>query len=95
MTCDHLIELENALIADGIKETSREQAWGRNCREWVYFDCVLDLSSLRKRFLFADCVENHSHIGTHDGCEQGFYCTKCLDGIMGAHPHQSGKKIYK
>ena len=36
MTCEHLIELERAIIAAGIRETSRGQAWSRNCREWVY-----------------------------------------------------------
>ena len=66
-----------------------------NCREWVYFDCVLDLAALRKRFSFADCVHDHEHIGTHDGCEQGFYCSECHDGIMGKHPQQESENIYR
>jgi hypothetical protein len=43
MTCEHLLPLEEALLAEGIRETSRGQAWSENCREWVYFDCRLDL----------------------------------------------------
>lgn len=95
MTCEHLKDLEKAIIADGIKETFRGQAWGRNCREWVYFDCILDLAGLRKRFSLPSSVEDHEHIGTHDGCEKGFYCTVCKDGIMGLHPKQRLKQIYK
>ncbi len=94
MTCEHLIELENLLTASSIKETSRGQAWGRNCREWVYFDCILDLPSLRERLPFADCVEDHEHLGTHDGCEKGLYCAKCQDGIMGIHPEQGTGKVF-
>lgn len=95
MTCEHLIDLENALIADGIKETFRGEAWGRNCREWVYFDCILDLPALRKRFSLPPCVKDHEHLGTHDGCEQGFYCSQCYDGIMGVHPKQAERKVFR
>ena len=42
MTCEHLRQLENEMIAAGVRQTCRGQAWTGNCREWVYSDCYLD-----------------------------------------------------
>jgi len=96
MVCEHLSELENQLTAIGIKETFRGQAWGKNCREWVYFDCYLDRDSLRKRITFDRCVLNHDHLGTHDGQEAGFVCDIHKDAIMGVHEIcKNGKKIIR
>ncbi len=86
MVCEHLRPLEEALIAAGIRETFRGQAWSDNCREWVYFDCVLNLASLRQRIAFAPCVIDHEHRGTHSGQEAGFVCEACHDAIVGNHP---------
>ncbi|MEZ5960444.1 MAG: hypothetical protein R3C30_08445 [Hyphomonadaceae bacterium] len=86
MVCEHLSALESELLAHGVEVTSRGQAWSKNCREWVYFACRLDLPALRERFAFAPCVEDHLHRGTHDGSEAGFVCNQCLDGVMGALP---------
>lgn len=86
MVCEHLRPLEEALTQAGIREVYRGQAWSQNCREWVYFACVLDLRSLRQRFALPSCVVDHEHRGTHDGREAGFVCELCHDGIMGHHP---------
>jgi hypothetical protein len=88
MVCEHLRQLEQELLQSGVKETYRGQAWSHNCREWVYFHCVLDLVALRERMQFDACVEDHEHRGTHDGSETGFVCTQCHDGIMGVLPKQ-------
>ena len=85
MVCEHLRELEQAMIKAGMKITYRGQAW-TEAREWVYFDCVIDLDACRKQFSLPDIVVDHVHCGTHDGTEQGFSCEKCKDGIMGRHP---------
>ncbi len=69
MVCEHLSALEAEMLQRGVKETYRGQTWSRNCREWVYFDCYLDLVALRARFTFAPCVIDHIHRGTHDGAE--------------------------
>lgn len=90
MICEHLAALERELIAAGVKQTYRGQAWSKNCRTWVYFACVLDRSSLRARFGFARCVEDHVHRGVHDGAEAGFVCTACKDAVMGRHPEAAG-----
>lgn len=86
MTCEHLIELERALVKAGIKETFRGQAWSQNCREWVYFDCFIPTRLIRERFKLAECVKDHEHRGTHDGQESGLVCELHGDGIMGHHP---------
>ena len=46
MVCEHLVALEEALLAAGVPVTSRGQAWTDNCHEWVYFDVVLDVEAL-------------------------------------------------
>ena len=86
MTCEHLIELEEYLISEGAEVTYRGQAWSENCREWVYFRCVLDLAKCRQKFSFPEFVVDHVLRGTHEGSEQGLWCKRCLDGVMGIHP---------
>jgi hypothetical protein len=90
MVCEHLVPLEQALLAAGMRETFRGRAWSDNCREWVYFACVLNRAALRERLALPDCVQEHEHRGTHDGQEAGFVCTACHDGIMGLHPACAG-----
>ena len=85
MVCEHLRPLESELIGLGIRETARGQVWTKNCREWVYFDCWLDLESVRKRMAFDACVIDHVHRGTHEGSETGFVCRIHHDGVMGVH----------
>ena len=85
MVCEHLSELEQALIVENIPETYRSQPWTSNCPEWVYFACWLDRSAIRSRFSIADCVVGHDHLGTHDGQEAGLVCNECNDAIMGVH----------
>ena len=94
MICEHLIELEKAITAAGFRETFRGAAWSQNCREWVYFDCVLPLDRIREKFQFAECVKDHSHCGTHDGQEAGFVCVIHKDGVMGQHPEDPNAKRY-
>ncbi len=95
MICEHLRPLERAIIARGIAETFRGQAWSMNCREWVYFDCFIDTEAVRRTFNLADCVSEHLHRGTHDGEERGFVCSQCHDGIMGRYEHAPGVMIFK
>ena len=90
MTCEHLIELEQALVDQGFRETFRGKAWSRNVGEWVYFDVCFDMPAVRARFRFEPCVIEHKHRGTHDGQEAGFECVEHWDGIMGRHPEYCG-----
>jgi hypothetical protein len=83
--CEHLAELEQALIEAGVRVTFRGKPWSTCCREWVYFTCWLDRPAIRERFSLADCVIDHDHRGTHDGQEAGLVCNVCHDAIMGAH----------
>jgi hypothetical protein len=85
MVCEHLAEIERALLAAKVSETFRGQPWTSNCREWVYFACWLDRPAIRGRYKLAECVIDHDHRGTHDGQEAGLVCSTCHDAIMGAH----------
>ncbi len=86
MLCEHLSELEAAILGRGIAETYRGQPWTDRCREWAYFNCLIDPETTREQFSLADCVRHHEHFGTHDGQESGFVCSKCNDAVMGLHP---------
>ena len=90
MTCNHLREVEEAMIAKGIIEKFRGRAWAQDCREWVYFDCYIDIAAVRQMFKLDACVRDHSHRGTHDGSENGIECEKCKDGIMGMYERKKG-----
>ncbi len=83
MVCPHLSALETELLNAGIKETFRGAAWSKNCREWVYFDIVLDTTAIAARMNFASCVRVHENLDPKSGTERGFECTECQDAIMG------------
>jgi hypothetical protein len=92
MVCEHLAPLEKYILDSGLKETSRGQAWSSNCREWVYFDVVLDTPTLQERFAFPECVEIHENLDPKSGTERGFYCKQCHDGVMGL---LKGERIFR
>lgn len=93
--CTHLILLEQALRDAGIKETFRGKPWSKNCREWVYYDCVFDLPQLQHRFNFDPYVKWHTNEDNRSGMEAGFICESCNDAVIGIHPHfGSGKIIF-
>ena len=83
--CEHLQPLVDHLIATGNMVTFAGQAWSDNCRLWVYFNCILNIETLRQKFNLAPCVKLHSHRGTHDGAETGFVCWEHQDGVMGRY----------
>ncbi|OAQ43516.1 hypothetical protein A5893_17165 [Pedobacter psychrophilus] len=91
--CEHLIGLETELKEKGIKETFRGKAWSENCREWVYYDCVLNLEKINNRYNFPDCVKIHINDDNKSGMESGFYCEVCKDAIMGIHAYFGENKI--
>lgn len=90
--CEHLYTLDHELKTKGIKETYRGQAWSKNCREWVYYDCILDLDKLQTRYDFPDLINRHVNDDMKSGTESGFVCSLCNDAVMGLHPdHSQGK----
>ena len=94
MICEHLKPLEQAIHARGIKETFRGKPWSMNCREWVYFDCYLDLAAIRQQFPLAQSIQDHVHRGTHDGEERGLVCMTCQDAIVGAYEKRPGMSVF-
>lgn len=95
MVCEHLAPVEQALLNEGIPVTFRGQAWSRNCREWVYFDCFLDIAAIRARHALPACVHDHAHRGTHDGQERGLVCMQCHDAIMGFYERVAAKPVFR
>ncbi|GAB4422170.1 MAG: hypothetical protein OHK0039_37990 [Bacteroidia bacterium] len=88
--CEHLTALDDELKAKGIRETFWGQPWSANCREWVYYDCVLALEALRQRHRLPDFVKVHINDDDKSGLEAGFYCEVCKDAVMGQHPRVGG-----
>jgi hypothetical protein len=84
--CEHLEALDQALADAGFTKTFRGAAWSMNCREWVYYSCVLDQKVIRQKFALPECVKDHAHRGTHDGQEAGFVCELHHDAVMGYYP---------
>ena len=84
--CEHLIDVERALAAAGHRETFRGQAWSDNCREWVYFDTVLDLAALRAAHRLSAVVIDHRNEDQRSGTEQGLVGTIHDDAVMGLLP---------
>lgn len=91
MVCQHLAKLENELVRANVKETYRGKVWTKNCREWVYFDIVLQTESLSARLNLPSFVRVHENLDTKSGTERGFVCEICKDGIMG---HISGGETF-
>lgn len=91
--CEHLKELDIELKAKGIEETFRGEAWSDNAREWVYYDCILNLEKLQQRFNFPDFVTIHINNDVKSGMEAGFYCEKCQDAVMGLPPNIGQGKV--
>ena len=91
--CEHLKKLDSDLQAKGIKETFRGEAWSNNAREWVYYDCVLNLVSLRREYDFPDFITDHVNDDQRSGTESGFYCELCQDAVMGHHPKFASGKV--
>jgi hypothetical protein len=91
--CEHLKPLENYIKEQNIVETFRGQAWSDNCREWIYFDCILETEKLKSRFNLASFVVTHENKDLKSGTELGLVCTKCNDAIMGLHPKYSSKNV--
>jgi hypothetical protein len=90
--CEHLQPLENYLIERKVNEYFRGKAWSENCREWIYFDCVLKTESLKLKFNFPTFVVTHENLDIKSGMELGLVCNKCQDAIMGFHPNFPSSK---
>jgi hypothetical protein len=93
--CEHLLEAQKYVRSQGVAVSDVLSPWSENCRNWVYFvGVVLDAEALKKRFSLPQCVVVHSHLGTHDGAEQGLVCSVHHDALMGLHPQLArGAKV--
>jgi hypothetical protein len=93
--CEHLQPLEAAILAAGITETFRGQAWSSNCREWVYFDCCLEVEAIRRQFELPVFVVNHVNDDSKSGREAGLVCKECHDAVIGLHKDDAtGKRVF-
>lgn len=87
--CIHLKSLEDFLKSENIAEVYRGQVWSKNCREWIYYDVILNPQKLKDKFHFDATIIIHDYKDIKVGSELGLVCTLCNDAIMGAHPNSS------
>lgn len=88
--CEHLRALRDELMAAGIPEQFVHPpplSQPQEPRRTWYFECVLDVERLRRRYDLPDFVVDEGHWGTHDGEELGFHCEPDDSWILGHHPH--------
>lgn len=87
--CEHLSPLEQYLASLQIRETFRGQAWSDNCKEWIYYDCILSTGALKEKFNLPSFIIKHENTDLRSGTELGLVCTQCNDAIIGLHPEFS------
>ena len=58
-----------------------------NSREWVYYDCVLNMQEIRVRFELPGFIEAHINDDFKSGPERGFVCTRCQDAVISIYPN--------
>jgi hypothetical protein len=85
--CRHLIKLDDYIKNNCVKELFRGKAWSKNCNEWVYYDCIINIDKIKQKMGFDDCVKIHEYNDFRIANELGFYCNICKDGIMGFSPN--------
>lgn len=90
--CTHLEKVVEYLTHHAIKEAWRGQPWTDNCREWIYYDAVLDPVFLQRHLSLDACIEMHDYSDIKAGSERGLFCTICKDGVMGMHPNDQQAK---
>lgn len=95
MPCEHLSSLEEAIRAAGFDCTLRGQALSKVEGVWAYYNCIMDVDELRRKFALPSTIETHSHRGTHDGSELGFICRTCGTGLMGELRPESGARVFR
>lgn len=94
LVCKHLSTLESELKSSNILETFNGQAWSLNCRQWIYYDCYIDIINLRKRIKLEECVVDYEYLDFKVGSEAGLYCTVCKDAIIGIHKSKVTDRTY-
>jgi hypothetical protein len=68
--------LDNYVRNKNVKELFRGNAWSKNCREWVYYDCVLNVKKLKEKFSFNNCVIIREYNDIKVANELGFFCNR-------------------
>lgn len=84
--CEHLRPVGEHLRAAGFRVVHAGTPWSKNCRYWVYFDAVLDVDDLRRRFALPATVELHENLDPKSGTERGLVCSLDHDGVLGRLP---------
>lgn len=91
--CEHLRPVGEHLRSTGASVNSAGQPWSQNCRYWVYFNVVLDVDDLRRRFALPAEVAVHENADPKSGTERGLVCEMHHDAVMGYHPNDRPRAV--
>lgn len=78
-----LREIARHLLEKNITMTFYGRTWTKQTADWMYFDTVLDIEGLQKKFNFGDHIQNHENLDPHSGTERGLLDSHTGEGIIG------------
>jgi len=78
-----LRKLAKHLKKEKCKITFFGKAWSKQTADWIYFDTVLNVEKLKKKFDFGDHIQIHKNTDPRSGKELGFIDSKTGEGLMG------------
>jgi accessory colonization factor AcfC len=80
---DSLREIATYLLDSGIQVTFFGQAWSNVSGDWIYFDTILNLKRLKRKFNLKDNIVIHENLDPKSGTERGFVDNETGEGLMG------------
>jgi hypothetical protein len=91
--CIHLIDLDNYIKDKGIKEIFRGKAWSKNCNEWVYYDCIIDIEKIKGEIIMDNCITIHEYNDIKIANELGFFVMIVKMALWDLVPIMNNQKI--
>ena len=78
-----LRQMAKYLKKRGLKPTFFGQARTNANAHWIYFDTVLDLEKLKRKFYLGSHIKVHQNLDPRSGTESGFVDDLTGEGLMG------------
>lgn len=78
-----LRKIAEQLVMNRFGITFYGQAWTNTTADWIYFDTVLDIDSLKKEFNLGDNFIVHENLDPKSGTERGVIDINTGEGLMG------------
>ena len=80
---DSLRNIAKSLKNKGIEITYFGRTWTKQLADWIYFDTVLDVEKLRKKYQLGAHILMHENLDPKSGTEKGLIDEQTGEGLMG------------